>query len=165
MSASERNPCISTKKEMEPREPVVTYNGEDRSEATLRAVVGACFLCLRYFETIPYSEPRFMPPLRGSHLFLWGGSRDLGLRVFALYALTGRPSRGSTAGLLYSAPPGLKFRLPSSLLRSYAEAGAGARKLSYTPPSTSHLSITVSTRNTQEVPSACYYYCKSVEIC
>ena len=25
--------------------------------------------------------------------------------------------------------PGLKFRLPSSLLRSYAEAGAGARKL------------------------------------
>ena len=33
MSVSERNPCISTKKEMEPREPVVTYNGEDRSEA------------------------------------------------------------------------------------------------------------------------------------
>ena len=33
MSVSERNPCIATKKEMEPREPVVTYNGEDRSEA------------------------------------------------------------------------------------------------------------------------------------
>ena len=33
MSVSERNPCITTKKEMEPREPVVTYNGEDRSEA------------------------------------------------------------------------------------------------------------------------------------
>ena len=56
---------------MEPREPVVTYNGEDRSEAELRAVVGACFLCLRHFETMPYFEPRFMPPLRGSHLFLW----------------------------------------------------------------------------------------------
>ena len=44
MSVSERNPCIATKKEMEPREPVVTYNGEDRSEAELRAVVGACFI-------------------------------------------------------------------------------------------------------------------------
>ena len=54
-------------------------------------------------------------------------SRGLGLRVFAFYALTGRPLRGSTVGLLYSAPPGLKFRLPSSLLRSYAEAGAYAR--------------------------------------
>ena len=29
----------------------------------------------RHFETIPYSEPRFMPPLRGSHLLFWGGSR------------------------------------------------------------------------------------------
>ena len=38
MSVSERNPCIATKKEMEPREPVVTYNGEDRSEAKLRAL-------------------------------------------------------------------------------------------------------------------------------
>ena len=33
----------------------------------------------------------------------------------------------ATAGLLYGAPPGLKSRLPSSLLRSYAEAGATAR--------------------------------------
>ena len=107
---------------MEPREPVVTYNGEDRSEAAghgvasersetrrreLRAVVGACFLYLRHFETMPYFVPRFMPPLRGSHLFFWGGSRGLGLRVFAFYALTGRPLRGSTAGLFYGAPPGL----------------------------------------------------------
>ena len=57
----------------------------------------------------------------------------MGLRVCAFYALTGRPLRGSTAGLFYTAPPGLKFRLPSSLLRSYAEVGACARKLSYTP--------------------------------
>ena len=64
MSASERNPCIATKKEMEPREPVVTYNGEDRSEAAghgvasersetrrreLRAVVGACFFVFAAF--------------------------------------------------------------------------------------------------------------------
>ena len=63
---------------------MVTYNGEDRSEAAghgvaiersetrrreLRAGVGACFWCLRHFETMPYFEPRFMPPLRGSHLF------------------------------------------------------------------------------------------------
>ena len=92
MSVSERNPCIATKKEMEPREPVVTYNGEDRSEAELRAGVGACFWCLRHFETIPYSELRFMPPLRGSHLFFWG--RFPGFR----------PLRGSTAGLYFIAP-------------------------------------------------------------
>ena len=64
MSVSERNPCIATKKEMEPREPVVTYNGEDRSEAAghgvasersetrrreLRAVVGACFIMFASF--------------------------------------------------------------------------------------------------------------------
>ena len=27
--------------------------------------------CSRHFETMPYFVPRFMPPLRGSHLFLW----------------------------------------------------------------------------------------------
>ena len=50
--------------------------------------------------------------------------------------------RRSTAGLFYSAPPGLKFRLPSSLLRSYAVAGAYARKNFTTiiTPSTSVLS-------------------------
>ena len=37
--------------------------------------------------------------------------------------------RGSTAGLFYTAPPGLKIPLPSSLLRSYAVAGDDARKL------------------------------------
>ena len=31
----------------------------------LRAVVGACFLCLRYFETMRYFAPRIMPPLPG----------------------------------------------------------------------------------------------------
>ena len=66
-------------------------------------------------------SPRFMPPLRSSHLFFCGGSRGLGLRVCAFYALTGRPLRGSrlrvsrlrccaatpwqaTTGLLYGAP-------------------------------------------------------------
>ena len=48
MSVSERNPCIATKKEMEPREPVVTYNGEDRSEAELRAGVRVFCLCIHY---------------------------------------------------------------------------------------------------------------------
>ena len=52
-----------------------------------------------------------------------------------------RPSRGSTAGLFYSAPPGLKSRLPSSLLRSYAVAGACARKLSNKRSPTSDLSL------------------------
>ena len=51
-----------------------------------------------------------MPPLRGSHLFFWG--RFPGFR----------PLRGSTAGLLYGAPPGLRIRL------------AGARKLSNKHP-------------------------------
>ena len=133
---------------MEPREPVVTYNGEDRSEAKLRAVVGACFWCLRHFETIPYSEPRFMPPLRGSHLFLWpfpgvwgfesslstpSQAAPYGAPVFASrfarLLRRGRPPPG-----YFIAPlTGLKFRLPSSLLRSYAEAGAYARKIP--PPS------------------------------
>ena len=50
-----------------------------------------------------YGPRHYIPPLRGSHLFFWGGSRGLGLRVFAFYALTGRPLRGSTAGY-YMAP-------------------------------------------------------------
>ena len=54
---------------------MVTYNGEDRSEAELRAGVGACFWCSWHFETMPYFEPRFIPPLRGSHLFFGAFSR------------------------------------------------------------------------------------------
>ena len=42
--------------------------------------------------------------------------------------------RRSTTGYCLSPLTGLQFRLPSSLLRSYAEAGAGARKLSYKLP-------------------------------
>ena len=51
MSVSERNPCIATKKEMEPREPVVTYNGEDRSEAELRAGVARFFKAFFVVDT------------------------------------------------------------------------------------------------------------------
>ena len=100
---------------------MVTYNGEDRSEAELRAGVARVFCVCDILKQCGIFAPRFMPPLRGSHLFFWG--RFPGFR----------PLRGSTAGLFYTAPPGLKFRLPSSLLRSYAEVGACARKLSYTP--------------------------------
>ena len=94
----------------------------------------------------PTSAERRFAPVRalyatppGFAFVFLGGSRGLGLRVFAFYALTGRPLRGSTAGLLYTAPPGLKFRLPSSLLRSYAVAGAYARKIF--PPSPLQLPI------------------------
>ena len=99
VSVSERNPCIATKKEMEPREPVVTYNGEDRSEAELRAVVGASFLCLRHFETLRhFGATLYATPPGFAFVFLW---RFPGFR----------PLRGSTAGLFYTALPGLKFRL------------------------------------------------------
>ena len=101
---------------MEPREPVVTYNGEDRSEAELRAVVGACFLCLRHFETMPYFAPRFMPPLRGSHL------------IFVAV------SRGSAP---YGAPPPGYFIPP---LRGSEFRSPAARKIfPPSPPSTSDL--------------------------
>ena len=124
---------------MEPREPVVTYIGEDRSEAELRAVVGACFWCLRHFCATLYATPP------GFAFIFVDGSRGLGLRVFAFYALTGRPLRGSrlrvslrslatpwqaTAGLFYSAP-GLKFRLryrsqsPLQLPISRAKSASG----------------------------------------
>ena len=123
-SVKKRKLSPERRREATQRRP--TYNGEDRSEAELRAGVGACFLCLRHFETMPYSEPRFMPPLRGSHLFFG--------------AVPGVPPlAGLHRGLLYGAPPGLRIRLPSSLLRSYAEAGANARKIY--PPSPLQLRI------------------------
>ena len=76
MSVSERNPCIATKKEVEPREPVVTYNGEDRSEAKLRAGVGACFCCLRHFETMRhFCATLYATPPGFAFVFLGGGSR------------------------------------------------------------------------------------------
>ena len=46
--------------------------GAKRSSEPLWARV---LSCSRHFETMPYFEPHFMPPLRGSHLFLGGGSR------------------------------------------------------------------------------------------
>ena len=70
---------------MEPREPVVTYNGEDRSEAAghgvasersetrrreLRAGVARVFGVSGILKQCGIFEPRFMPPLRGSLLFL-----------------------------------------------------------------------------------------------
>ena len=61
MSVSERNPCIATKKEMEPREPVVTYNGEDRSEAKLRAGVARFFKAFVLWS-IRQFKPRILSP-------------------------------------------------------------------------------------------------------
>ena len=74
---------------MEPKEPVVTYNGEDRSEAAGHGVASersetrsrersdAPSCCGRVFYHVRVIlkqwgifGPRFMPPLRGSHLFL-----------------------------------------------------------------------------------------------
>ncbi len=46
---------------MEPREPVVTYNGEDRSEAKLRAGV-AGFLKAFVLWSIRQFKPRILSP-------------------------------------------------------------------------------------------------------
>ena len=58
-----------------------------------------------------------------------------GVRIYFFGAFPGVPPLTGLhrRALFYSAPPGLKFRLPSSLLRSYAVAGAAARKLSNIP--------------------------------
>ena len=53
---------------------------------------------LRRGWPLRYGPRHYMPPLRGSHLFF---------RAFPGVP----PLRGSTAGLLYTAPPGLRIRL------------------------------------------------------
>ena len=77
----------------------------------------ACFWCLRHFETMRhFCATLYATPPGFAFIFL---GRFPGFR----------PLRGSTAGYYMAPLRGSEFRLPSSLLRSYAEAGAGARKL------------------------------------